>query len=500
MMLRSLFKEKKRNMENISTDRKPAVAGQFYPVNAEMLQEEVGSYFRAAVEKKHDHVRAIISPHAGYIFSGKVAASAYRQVDENARYKLVFILASSHHFHFDGASVYCDGDYLMPYGTETVDREVARSLVKSHPGLFTDDPLPHMKEHSIEVQLPFLHYRLRNRYAIVPIILGTSDSETCHRLAQALKPFLTKGNLFVVSTDFSHYPDYHSATSVDAATEQAILQNDPQKLLDTLSENKQKQIGNLLTSLCGWTSVLTLLYMTGNDPRYAYHGVEYRNSGDEKMYGDHHQVVGYWSIALMENIVSAKKEFSLTECDKAALLGEARSTLEKLFTGKESSSPGTSGCSDAVNAPCGAFVTLHNRGKLRGCIGMVSAHDPLVKTVHDMAISAAKSDYRFSPVTAEELDQIDIEISVLSPLKKIKDVSEIELRKHGIYIVQGRSSGIFLPQVAEETGWDLENYLGHCARDKAGIGWDGWKQATVYTFTATVFGEKEHRPDSTRHR
>lgn len=462
-------------------------------MNADMLQREVVSYFRDAVEKKHDHVRAIICPHAGYIFSGKVAASGYRQIDEYAQYKRVFILASSHHSYFNGASVYCHGDYLMPYGAEKVDREVGKKLVEEHPGLFTDDPNPHMKEHSIEVQLPFLHYTLKNPYAIVPIILGTSDASTCQRLAQALKPFLTKDNLFVVSTDFSHYPDYNSAISVDAATEQAILKNDPQKLLEILSENKQKQIDNLHTSLCGWTSVLTLLHMTGNNQRYAYHGVDYRNSGDEKVYGNRHEVVGYWAIAVTESTTSAKKEFSLTEEDKTALLGEARSTLEKHFKRREISLPGLSGCSDAVNAPCGAFVTLYNRGDLRGCIGMVSTHEPLLKTVHDMALSAAKSDYRFSPVTAEELDQIDIEISVLSPLTKIKDISEIELGKHGIYIVQGRSSGIFLPQVAEETGWDLENYLGHCARDKARIGWDGWKRATVYTFTATVFGEKENK-------
>lgn len=480
-------------MKNIYLDRKPAVAGQFYPVNADKLQEEVDSYFRDAVEKKHDNVRAIICPHAGYIFSGKVAASGYRQIDKQAQYKLVFILASSHHSHFNGASVYCDGDYLMPYGAEKVDREVGKKLVERHPELFTDDPGPHMKEHSIEVQLPFLHYTLKNQYAIVPIILGTSDASTCQRLAQTLKPFLTRDNLFVVSSDFSHYPDYNSATSVDAATEQAILKNDPQKLLEMLFENKQKQIDNLVTSLCGWTSVLTLLHMTGNNPRYAYHGVDYRNSGDERMYGDRHQVVGYWAIAVTENTASEKEEFSLTEEDKTALLGEARRTLEKLFTGRKAPLPDLSGCSDAVNAPCGAFITLHNRGKLRGCIGIVSTHEPLLKTVHDMVLSAAQSDYRFSSVTAEELNEIDIEISVLSPLTKIKDVSEIELGKHGIYIVQGHSSGIFLPQVAEETGWDLENYLGHCARDKAGIGWDGWKRATMYTFTATVFGEKENR-------
>jgi len=478
-------------MKNINTDRKPAVAGQFYPASADMLQKEVESYFRDAVEKKYHNVRAIICPHAGYIFSGKVAASGYRQVDETAQYKLVFILASSHHFHFDGASVYCDGNYRMPYGTETGDTEIGKSLVESNPGLFTDDPVPHLKEHAIEVQLPFLHHRLKNNYAIVPIILGTSDPETCHRLAQALKPFLTKDNLFVVSTDFSHYPDYDSATSVDAATAQAILKNDPQRVLDVLSANKQKQIDNLLTSLCGWTSVLTLLYMTANNPRYTYHAVDYRNSGDEKLYGDRHQVVGYWSIVVTEEASSGKEEFSLTDNDKIALLREARSALEKLLLGRETSRPDLSGCSDAVYAHCGAFVTLHKQGNLRGCIGRIVADEPLLKTVRDMAIAAAVNDPRFPPVTAEELGNIDIEISVLSPLKRIKDVSEIELGKHGIYMVKGRSSGIFLPQVAEETGWDLENYLGHCARDKAGIGWDGWKQATIYTFTATVIGEKE---------
>jgi AmmeMemoRadiSam system protein A len=105
--------------------------------------------------------------------------------------------------------------------------------------------------------------------------------------------------------------------------------------------------------------------------------------------------------------------------------------------------------------------------------------------------AAARYDYRFPPVTASELDVISIEISVLSPLRKIRDISEIELGKHGIYIVKGSRSGVFLPQVATETGWDLENFLGHCARDKAGIGWDGWRDADIYIFTATVFSEDE---------
>jgi len=219
---------------------------------------------------------------------------------------------------------------------------------------------------------------------------------------------------------FSHYPDYDSAKVVDAATAQAILKNDPRKLLDVLSENKQKNIDNLLTSLCGWTSVLTLLYMTANNPRYTYHTVDYRNSGDEKLYGDRNQVVGYWSIVVTESPSSEKEEFYLTDNDKKALLTEARSALRKHLLGREISQPDLKGCSDAVYAHCGAFVTLNKRGRLRGCIGRMVSEEPLLKTVHEMAIAAAVNDYRFPPVTAEELNEIDIEISVLSPLKKSK--------------------------------------------------------------------------------
>lgn len=186
-----------------------------------------------------------------------------------------------------------------------------------------------------------------------------------------------------------------------------------------------------------------------------------------------------------------ENEFFLTVEDKKALLAEARRAIEKLFGLHITPQPDLSACSDAIYAHCGAFVTLNKYGQLRGCIGQMVSDRPLIETVRNMAVSAARYDYRFPPVTATELDLISIEISVLSPLKKIRDISEIELGKHGIYIVKGISSGVFLPQVATETGWDLENFLGHCARDKAGIGWDGWKEADIYIFTATVFSEDE---------
>lgn len=475
-------------MKNSNKNRKPAVAGQFYPSSPTRLREDIIRYLSEAKPKKISNVQSVISPHAGYVFSGKIAASGFNQIDEEMDYKRVFLLASSHHYHFDGAAVYCDGDFEMPYGSETVDTELGRKLVEDYPHLFTDNPAPHIKEHSIEVQLPFLHYKLPAGYKIVPIVIAASEPETCAEIALAVKPYFTKENLFVVSTDFSHYPGYEDAKAVDNATASAILSNHPQALLDVLDKNKLRKVPHLLTSLCGWTSVLTLLYITQNKD-FAYHEIDYCNSGDEKMYGERNEVVGYWAIAVARTEEKVHdKEFSLSEEDKTALLDVARRTIENLFD-KTILLPDLKQCTEAIYAPCGAFVTLHRHGKLRGCIGMIVSEEPLVETIRDMAVSAARKDYRFHPVQKNELEDLDIEISVLSPLKRVGDISEIELGKHGIYMVKGRSSGVFLPQVADETGWNLEEFLGHCARDKAGIEWDGWKQADIYTFTATVFKE-----------
>jgi AmmeMemoRadiSam system protein A len=137
----------------------------------------------------------------------------------------------------------------------------------------------------------------------------------------------------------------------------------------------------------------------------------------------------------------------------------------------------------------GAFVTLKEKGELRGCIGRFTADIPLWQVIQQMAISSATQDSRFNPVTAREIDKLEIEISVLSPMKRIYSADEIVLGKHGIYIQKGYYSGTFLPQVATETGWSREEFLGHCARDKAGLGWDGWKDAELYTYEAFVFGE-----------
>ena len=184
---------------------------------------------------------------------------------------------------------------------------------------------------------------------------------------------------------------------------------------------------------------------------------------------------------------SKKEEFSLTYEEKTRLLQLARNSIEYKLKNKEFVP--SENYSENLKTSCGAFVTLHKKGSLRGCIGRFITDEPLYVVVQQMALAAAFEDTRFSPVKPGEMDDIDIEISVLTPLKRINSIDEFEYGKQGIYIKKGYRSGTFLPQVADETRWSKEEFLGHCAQDKAGIGWDGWKDAELYTYEALVFGE-----------
>lgn len=476
--------QKNINMKN----RKAYVVGKFYPEDKTELQEELKKYFVNAKPNLTNNTIAIISPHAGYVFSGQVAASAFNQIDVNKEYENVFILASSHVMLFDGVSVYCDGNYETPLGEVTVNTKLANKLVKENGELIHNYPQPHYTEHSIEVQLPFLQYKSEKKLQIVPIILGTNNPADCKKLAEILKPFLNSKNLFVVSSDFSHYPSYTNAQKADLATASAILTNNPNELVTAIANNKKAKTGGLVTSLCGWTSVLTLMYMTENNSDFKYSEIQYLNSGDSP-YGDKIKVVGYHAIAVSKQITKEKDKttFSLTQNEKTTLLKLARNTIKSYL--KNSKDSAIYDFTDNLKTACGAFVTLHKNGKLRGCIGSFSQDTSLHKIIQNMAISSAIHDNRFLQVNLDELDSIEIEISVLTPLKKINSINELALGKHGIYIKQGRNSGTFLPQVASETNWTKEEFIGHCSRDKAGIGWEGWKNAELYVYEAIIFKE-----------
>lgn len=287
-------------------NRKAAVAGQFYPGTRDELKSRLQELFqKSKINLPQEKVlRAIISPHAGYIFSGEVAASAFHQIPKNTEYKRVFILASSHQFYFRGAAVYCRGNYETPLGEIDVDKKLAKQLVKNS-RVFIDKPEAHENEHSLEVQLPFLQYKL-GKIKLVPILLGTNSANDCKKIAETLKPWFTPENLFVISTDFSHFPDYKNAIAVDKKTAEAICTNQPEKLLEVLEKNKTDGIANLATSLCGWTSVLTLLYLTEKN-EFDFKKNTYQNSGDAKVYGDKNRVVGYWAMGVFEEESGMKR-------------------------------------------------------------------------------------------------------------------------------------------------------------------------------------------------
>lgn len=478
-----------QNNELPKNDRKPAVAGKFYAGDSVTLTKDLKTLFNNALPKQLQDVLAIISPHAGYVFSGEIAATAFNQIDENKDYTDIFVIGSSHSSYFDAASVYSEGDFITPLGTVQVDTALANKLIRENP-IMKNYNDAHWFEHSLEVQLPFLQYKMKKPFRIVPIIIGTDNTAVCEKIAKALTPYFNSDNLFVISTDFSHYPDYKSAVMVDKRTAEAIESNSSKKLLETLRANEKLDIPNLATSLCGWSSVLTLLYITENFKNLKITNLLYKNSGDVTDYGDTLRVVGYNAMAVSGKI-QKESEFSLTEADKKNLLEIARNTLTEYIKYGKTPQIETSGFSSTIKQNCGAFVTLHKDGQLRGCIGQFTAKKPLYQIVQDMTKAAATEDYRFDKVTAGELKDIDIEISVLSPLKPIKSAEEIELCKHGIYLMKDGRCGTFLPQVATETGWTKEEFLGHCAQDKAGIGWEGWKDADMFTYTAIVFGEKD---------
>lgn len=490
MGLSFTFNSSGSSQEGPGTDRRPAAAGRFYPANPDSLRSQLAELFRSARPRTAVNLQAVICPHAGYVFSGEVAASGINQVDPAMVYDNIFIIGSSHQASFMGASVYNRGDYITPLGKVPVNTVLANDLIKNNPVFsFVNDA--DLKEHSLEVQVPFLQYHMKKPFRIVPIVIGSQSTQTCQRIAQALKPYFNGKNLFVVSTDFSHYPSYNDAKSTDKATCDAILTNNPATLLKVLDDYEKKNIPNLATSLCGWTSVLTLMYLTTGDAAVVYTPVEYLNSGDSH-YGDHSQCVGYWSVAVTRKAgaqAASSPEFSFTQADKKILLGIARSTIVKFINERKLPEVDDKNFSSNLKMHAGCFVTLKEKGELRGCIGRFTADIPLWKVVQQMAVSSATEDTRFLPVTAREIDKLEIEISVLSPMKRIYSADEIVLGKHGIYIKKGYSSGTFLPQVATETGWSVTEFLGHCSRDKAGLGWDGWKNAELYTYEACVFGE-----------
>ncbi len=465
-------------MENLNAQRACAVSGTFYSDNKTELSSQVTSLLQNATAFKNENVQAIIVPHAGYVFSAQTAATAYKTLSK--KYKNIFVIGSSHHVNFDGASIYNIGNYKTPLGEIQTNQTIVSQLMKN--SLFTYNRDAHTKEHTLEVQLPFLQTIYGNELNIIPIIMATQNMDTIIEISKVLKPYFDdKDNLFVISTDLSHYPDYEDANTVDKRTLNALIKNNPQEFINAIVQNEESHTKGLVTSACGWSSLLVLLNMT-KDEDYNYEIVEYKNSGDTQ-YGEKNRVVGYGAL----RVYKQSDAFFLTNEEKEELHNLAKLSLYESTINNKRIDIDESTISPKLKQHLGAFVTLNKEKQLRGCIGQFEPNQPLYKVVTEMAISAGRFDNRFNPVNADELKDIDLEISVLTPRKKINSIDEIKIGRDGIYIIHGNKSGTYLPQVATDMNWSVEEFVRSCCEEKAGINPSDCKDAQIFTYEAIVF-------------
>jgi len=464
--------------------RESVIAGTWYPGNASRLQKEVQKYLsQASTVDVKGQLIALISPHAGYRYSGQVAAYAYKMLEKHT-FETVVVIAPSHRAYFRGVSVYDRGGYRTPLGVVPLDPELVSAL-KQREDRIRYVAEAHTQEHSLEIQLPFLQVLLPH-FKLVPLVMGNQDFTTCQWLAKAVADCIDDAVLLVASSDLSHFHPYKEARRLDEVVVEKVNEFDPKGLSDDLANSK--------CEACGGGPMVTAMLIARELGANKSRVLHYANSGD--VTGDHSGVVGYMAAALWTNPGGDAKAYGehpgvgehleLTSEEKTQLLKIARDVVECRCRGEKPADIVSD--SPALNQPRGAFVTLHKDGKLRGCIGQIKAKNPLIKTVIEMAEAAAFQDPRFPAVTSEELGRLTYEISVLTPLRRIWDVKEIEVGVHGIYLKRTACSGLLLPQVATEWNWDRITFLEHTCI-KAGLPQDGWKdkQTEIYIFSADVF-------------
>lgn len=487
--------------------RQPAVAGQFYPADREELKAMIGvylkdieipftpplqagqapSFYKGGIKE----VKALIAPHAGYVFSGPVAAHAYKEL-KGRKIKTAVLVGNSHTAYFNGIAVDDSLFWRTPLGEVEVDKKLAEKLVELDGDIKFNNEA-HRAEHSLEVQVPFLQSVLKGNFKIVPLLFGNVGEDGYKKLAVALAKNLGDDDLVVISSDMSHYPLYEDANKIDNETLKKIKEGNIEELEAHIARVENKNISNEQTLLCGIDGVKTIMELA-NILGWRAEILKYANSGDTPI-GDRDSVVGYGAIAFAKiknkksKIKNNEKGSDLLNDDQQRqLLRIAKTSVENYVkTGK---APVININDERLNWKEGAFVTLKNGGELRGCIGQIIPGDnPLWQVVRDMAVAAATEDGRFSPVSAAELDSLEYEISVLSAPQKIINWQDIELGKHGVIIKKGLRGGVFLPQVALETGWSKEEFLRELCYQKAGLLPDSYKDdgVEIKIFTAQVF-------------
>ncbi|MBI2469900.1 MAG: AmmeMemoRadiSam system protein B [Planctomycetes bacterium] len=497
----------------------PQVAGRFYPGNETALKDQINTFLKNIPKQQlKGRPVAIISPHAGYQYSGQVAAYGYNAIRDFG-FTRVVILAPSHFMggkRFRGISILNVKNLKTPLGVIPVDEDACNQLrnasKESKPdasrqtiNLFGSYEGAFKGEHSLETQLPFLQASL-GTFKVVPIMVGILTDNDYDQVADAIRPLVDDKTLVVVSSDFTHYGEGYGYVPFKKDIEKNIHTLDYGAFDRILSKDFEglrmyrKQTG---INACGIIPIALLLKLVPNEAQGEI--LNYDTSGHQS--NDFSFSVSYASFLFTKPLetksghylpkaetLDDNSSFCLTSKEKALLLSLARSTLETYTkTGTPPNLDQTDyALSNRLKEKYGVFVTLKKHGELRGCIGHIIPRTSLSQAVIENTINSSANDWRFSPVGATEIPDITIEISVLSQMKKINGPDEFIVGKEGIVIRKGQASAVFLPQVANEQGWDRTETLCQLCR-KAGLSPDAWKDDNMefYVFTADVFHEGE---------
>lgn len=474
---------------------KSTLAGSWYPADQDELKDDIDRYLANVTVAVPEKVHALILPHAGYRYSGQTAAYGLRAVAAK-KFARVLVMGPSHRVSMQNmASVPDATHYATPLGEVPLDLPFIAEL-RRH-SYFQNLPQAHRGEHSVQIEIPLLQ-RVLGDFQLVPIVVGQLDLETARAMAEVLLGLIDDKTLVIASSDFTHYGPNYGFIPFKEDVEDNIKQLD-MGAFETINQKSAEGFYRYFTkteaTICGRFPITVLLAMLS--PDWEAHRLHYTTSG--RITGDFSNSVSYLTVAFTGSwpkralAVSDEAEMALSEEDKRDLLKLARGTLTAFLTDSKVPAPETLGIEIK---PCmklrrASFVTLNKHGQLRGCIGEIFPSRPLHESVQSNALNAGLRDRRFAQVTLAELPELEFEISMLTPPRPVDSYEDIVIGTHGVVLEKSGRRAVFLPQVAPEQGWSLEETLSHLSV-KAGLPEDAWKEGASFTvFEAVVFGEKE---------
>lgn len=464
--------------------KKSVIAGSWYPADRVELSSQLNQFLEYAPRAHiNGSIYALVVPHAGYVYSGPTAGHAYKQI-MNQNFSTVIILGPSHREYLTGVSIYPGAGFETPLGIAPIDTELAKRLAERS-RLFSLTIAGHQSEHSLEIQVPFIQTALPGA-KIIPIAVGHLDWSMCNEIGQTLAQALgDRKALIIASTDLYHGNSYSECNRMDAKTRASIQAFDAPAFFDGWAKDRYPACGGACVAIVQ----VAAKALGANKCDIIYH----TNSADVTGQKNSDWIVGYTAAVIYKETKTMTGdnvgvELGLNPKDQQTLIRIARETVHQVVSGKKPLKYTIE--SEILKEKRGAFVTLKRGEELRGCIGYIMAYKPLYETIIEMAEAAALRDPRFPPVRPEELPELNLEISVLTPIREIINLDEIVVGTHGLIIEKQGYSGLLLPQVATEYGWDRETFLSHTCL-KAGLPRNAWKDkdTKIKIFSAQVFAE-----------